>query len=414
MRLAVLLALAVLPGIVPIVWWSDGMLVRCLATFGLVALPTVVVVFRQSERLFVREWQRAHDATDRRVEERAEEALRTLSRVIEQTDDSVFVTDRDGVIQYVNPSFERLTGYSRQEAIGATPRLFKSDAHEARFFVDLWQRLLAGSTVREVFTNRRKDGRLYYEDQTVSPVRDAAGRITQFVSTGRDITERKRTDAALRRLNNSLEHEASRIAGALHDEAGQFLTVAHITLADVARTLPPAARERLQEVRQNLEQIEDQLRRLSHELRPRILDDLGLVEALRFLAEGVSGRTGIPITVEASVNGPCPSPVATAIYRMVQEALNNITRHARATRGSVVLKQEGEKIACSVDDDGVGFDAVGHGSNGHPGLGLLGIQGRLEALGAQLTIRSAPGAGTELLTTIQLERSDAAPNSPGG
>jgi two-component system, NarL family, sensor histidine kinase NreB len=357
------------------------------------------------------EKQRRHDEIGTHAET---PMLRTLSRVTEQTGDSVFITDRNGIIQYVNPSFERLTGFTREEAIGATPRLFKSEAHDPQFFQDLWRRLLAGATVREVFTNRRKDGRLYYEDQTVTPIRDAAGQITQFVSTGRDITDRKRTEAALRRLNDSLEFEASRIAGALHDEAGQFLTVAHITLADVARTLPAPARERLQEVRRNLDQIEDQLRRLSHELRPRILDDLGLVEALKFLAAGVSGRSGIPINVEASgVDGQCSPIVATSIYRMVREALTNISRHARATKASVVLALEGNAFSCAISDDGVGFDPQAEGAGGGSGLGLIGIRDRLEAVGARLEIRSAPGAGTELYTMIPRERSDAPQNPPG-
>lgn len=343
----------------------------------------------------------------------AEETLRTFSRIIEQTGDSVFVTDREGIIEYVNPSFEALTGYSRAEAIGQTPRLFKSDEHDASFFADLWQRLLSGATVRAVFTNRRKNGRLYHEDQTVTPIRDASGRITHFVSTGRDITERRRTEEALRRLNGRLEHEAERIAAVLHDEAGQFLTAAHITLAAVARTLPPPARERLREVRHHLDQIEEQLRRLSHELRPRILHDLGLVEAVEFLAGGVSARTGVPIQVEASVEHRCPPLVATAIYRMIQEALTNMTRHARASRATIALREEAGGLSCAVRDDGVGFDAAaGPAAGGAGGLGLLGIRDRLEALGASLTVTSAPGAGTELRTFVQLEIPDAASDSP--
>jgi two-component system, NarL family, sensor histidine kinase NreB len=346
------------------------------------------------------------------LRQRAQETLRTLSRVVEQTGDSVFITDRNGTIEYVNPSFERMTGYSTQEAVGATPRLFKSDAHGPEFFQELWRRLLAGETVREIFTNRAKDGRLYYEDQTVTPMRDARGEITQFVSTGRDVTERRRTEAAMRRLNDSLEREASRIAGVLHDEAGQFLTIAHITLADVASTLPAAARERLQEVRQNLDQIEDQLRRLSHELRPRILDDLGLVSALSFLAAGVSSRTGIAISVDATREAGCSSLASTAIYRMVQEGLTNMSKHSQATRGFVVLKRVDAGLSCSVSDNGVGFDPQALGSNTASGLGLITIEDRLEAVGARLVIRSAPGAGTEVSTTIPLEISDASHDPP--
>lgn len=343
-----------------------------------------------------------------------EDTLRTFRRIIEQTGDSVFVTDRRGTIEYVNPAFEALTGYSREEAIGATPRLFKSDEHDARFFQDLWQRLLSGATVRVVFTNRRKDGQLYHEDQTVTPMRDAEGNITQFVSTGRDVTERRRIEETLRRLNDRLEHEATRIAAVLHDEAGQFLTAAHTTLAGVARTLEPAARERLEEVRHHLDQVEDQLRRLSHELRPRILQDLGLVEAVRFLADGVSGRTGVAIEVDASLDRPCQPLVATAVYRMIQEALTNMTRHARASRAFIVLRQETAGVSCTIRDDGVGFDAAADPGGSGRGLGLVGIRDRLESLGATLTISTAPGAGTELRTVIPLEMPDGPSDPPRG
>lgn len=337
------------------------------------------------------------DITER---QRAEETLRKLSRAIEQTGDSVFVTDREGTIEYVNPSFEKLTGFSREEALGANPRILKSGKHDAPFYVRLWTTILSGQVFRAVFTNKRKDGRLYHEDETITPIRDSQGHVTHFVSTGRDITRRKRTEEALRRLNDQLENESARIAGVLHDEAGQFLTSAHITLAEVARELPPA-RERLQEVRRNLDQIEERCRRLSHELHPRILDDMGLVDALRFMAEGVSRRTGISVSLEASVEKRCPRVVETAIYRLVQEALTNITKHARAT---IVLWPDAQSIHCSVRDDGLGFNVGAQvARRGEPGLGLARIRDRLEAVGGTFAIFSTPGGGTELRAAIPLE-----------
>jgi PAS domain S-box-containing protein len=418
-RVLLVVAVALVAGLVPMA------LPRGLIAAVSGAALAAIVAWIGSERLCLRPLRRAHDALDLLARERTaelvatnralqadvverqrvEERLQKLSRVIEQTGDSVFITDRDGVIEYVNPSFEKLTGYSRQEAVGATPRLFKSDRHDAEFYANVWRRLAAGETLRTVFTNRAKDGRLYFEDQTVTPLRDSAGHITHFVSTGRDITQRKRAEEALRRMNDSLERETNRIAGILHDEAGQFLTVAHITLAEVARDLPPDARERLQDVRQNLDQIEEQLRRLSHELRPRILTDLGLVAALEFLAEGVTRRAGIPVSVEASLEKRCSPLAETALYRLVQEGLTNMTRHAHASRGSVVLKQDANAVSCVVRDDGVGFDTQdGHGRRG---LGLIGIRDRLAAVGGILEVTSAPGAGTALLAKIPMEMSDA-------
>jgi PAS domain S-box-containing protein len=355
------------------------------------------------------ELRRAHEQLEVRVQERtaalvsANAALQKLSLAIEQTADCVVISDANGTIEYVNPAFEALTGYSRSEAVGRSANLVKSGRHGDAFYAAVWKKITAGEVCSCVFINRKKDGQIYYEDKAISPIHDGDGRITHFVSTGRDITHRKRTEEALRRLNEQLEHEAKRIASALHDEAGRFLMTAHITLADVARDLPPETGARLRLVRRDLDQVEEQLRRLSHELRPRILDDLGLREALTFLADGVSRRTGIAISVQASLEARYPPLVETALYRMVQEALLNIGRHAQARQATVVLEEEDQRILCSIRDDGHGFDVSGLARAGAGGLGLVGIQDRLEAVGGTLEIVSSPGGGTELRTAVPLE-----------
>jgi len=354
--------------------------------------------------------RRAHADLEQRVAERTAELtdanreLHKLSRGIEQTADSVFITDRTGVIDYVNPAFEEMTGYARQEAIGNSPRMFSSGLHDRKFYDHLWDTILAGKVFRAIVTNRRKDGRLFSEDQTITPIRDATGAITHFVSTGRDITDRKRTEAALRRLNAALEDESSRIAAVLHDEAGQFLSSAHIHLADLARDLTPEQRSRVQQVRQHLDRAEEQLRRVSHELHPRILDDLGLCEAVRFLAHGFGRRNGILVDVDVTRAPSCPRPVETVLYRLVQEGLTNIGKHAHAARAWVELSTDGPSLYCSIRDDGIGFDA-GNGIEERDGfsLGLTLMRDRLEAVGGRLTIRSVPEHGTELRATIPME-----------
>ena len=208
---------------------------------------------------------------------------------------------------------------------------------------------------------------------------------------------------ALRHLNETLEEEAKRIAHALHDEAGQLLVSVYLSLDSLDAEIPQA-RPRLQEVRGLLHQMEEQLRRLSHELRPTILDDLGLLPALEFLADGIAKRTGLPIEVGGSTHGRLPPVVETALYRIVQEALTNAVRHADAARVRVELQREPQAIRCSIADDGVGFDAptvLAH--RGGPGLGLVGIRERLEAVRGSVQIISAPGQGTRLHVAIPLE-----------
>src|SRR5882724_8334382 len=150
----------------------------------------------------------------------------------------------------------------------------------------------------------------------------------------------------------------------------------------MSHDLPPSARGRLEEVRGLLDRIEDDLRRLSHELRPTILDDLGLLPALQFLAEGVGARTGLCIHVDSAIEGRLAPHVETALYRIMQEGITNITKHAAATDVELQLWRDARMVHGLLQDDGVGF-AVDRVMNpgGSRGLGLLGIQERLGTLG---------------------------------
>jgi len=142
------------------------------------------------------------DITDRH---QAVDRMRKLSSALEQTADSVMITDAHGVIEYVNQSFEKVTGYSREEALGQTPRLIKSDRQKAEFYAAMWRAILDGQVYNDVFINRRKDGSLYYEEKTITPLKEADGRITHFVSTGKDVTERIEIQE---RLQYMAQHDA--------------------------------------------------------------------------------------------------------------------------------------------------------------------------------------------------------------
>jgi signal transduction histidine kinase len=229
---------------------------------------------------------------------------------------------------------------------------------------------------------------------------DAAGKffaecLSPFEMSLRGAREGAR---AWQRLNEALENEAKRMAHALHDEAGQLLATVHIALGNLASDLPPPGRARLQEVRQLLHTIEVELRNLSHELRPTVLDRLGLLPALQYLAESVARRAGIRIEVTGEEAGRLPSEVETTLYRIAQEALNNVVRHARAKRASIELQVGLEQVSCAIRDNGIGFapERMHKGD----GLGLTGISERLQALGGSLHIASKPKRGTVLRADI--------------
>lgn len=210
--------------------------------------------------------------------------------------------------------------------------------------------------------------------------------------------------AALRQLNETLEEEIKRIAYAVHDEAGQLLVAVHLGLADVARNLPKPQKEQVGRIDELLNQVEKQLRRYSHELRPTVLDDLGWNPAIRFLAEGVSKRANLRIQIKTTVAGRLPGPIEIALYRIVQEALTNAVKHAKASRVEIRIVRKNRVFCCSIQDDGVGFDVQAVQSHGkRRGLGLIGMQERLSGIGGTLSIDSARGRGTRLLIQLPME-----------
>ncbi len=123
--------------------------------------------------------------------------MRKLHSAVEQSADIVVITNSSGIIEYVNPAFERVTGYSRAETIGQTPRLLKSGEQSPEFYRDLWATILSGGVFRNVLVNRRKSGESYIAEKTITPVINSEGRVTHFISNDRDISERRRLEAAL-------------------------------------------------------------------------------------------------------------------------------------------------------------------------------------------------------------------------
>src|SRR5207245_2824186 len=220
---------------------------------------------------------------------------------------------------------------------------------------------------------------------------------------------------ALRQLNETLEEEIKRIAYAVHDEAGQLLVAVHLALAELALELPESQQAQVTRIKELLNQVEKHLRRYSHELRPTILDDLGWIPAIRFLADGISKRANLPIHIEATVSSRLPSAVETALYRTVQEGLNNAVKHAKASGVWIRAWKENQVLCCSVRDDGLGFDSsLIHMATGRKGLGLIAMRERVSAIGGTLRIESRPGHGTELSIRLPLEGSHANSNRTRG
>jgi signal transduction histidine kinase len=224
--------------------------------------------------------------------------------------------------------------------------------------------------------------------------------LSPFEISYRSVDE---ANAALRRLNELLEAEVGRIAHALHDQAGSILATATLELDIAAKELLPAGHQRLAGVRRLLDETGEQLRHLSHELRPTILDDLGLRPALEFLAEGYKQR-GVRVSVSGQLRERLPVAAEIAVYRIVLEALNNTVRHAGGSCAvSIVLEQLPGAVRCLITDNGVGFDVEPVLSGGGKrGFGLLGMRERASAVGGTCTVSSTPGRGTAVEVVVPL------------
>jgi PAS domain S-box-containing protein len=361
---------------------------------------------KRAEKLFV-ESLTPFEMTHRGFQETCA-ALRSSEgryrELFENANDIVFTTDLEGSFTSINRAGERLSGYARAEILSMNfSALVSPEYVEAA--IRAREVKLSGESENTTYELEivTKDGRRV-PLETNTRLINQGGQPVGVQGIARDITERKQAEQALRRANEGLEEAIKRIAHALHDEAAQLLATVYLALGEIADELPPEQRDRLERISVPLDQATDQLRHLAHELRPVILDDLGLLPAFEFLAEGVSKRTGLAITVEGSLEERLAPVMETALYRILQEALTNVSKHARATQVSVRLHKEGQRITCTIRDDGIGFDMSAIAiQRGRPCLGLIGIRERLAALGGTLSITTGVGRGTTLDMGIPLE-----------
>ena len=192
----------------------------------------------------------------------AEQTLRKLSRAVEQSADTIVITDLDGVIEYVNPAFEALTGYHHDDVCGRTPRILKSGEQAPEIYHELWKTILGGNVYRGILLNRKKNGELYYVEESICPVRDAAGEITHFISNGRDLTERLRLEEQLRQSQKM--DAIGNLAGGVAHDFNNILTIitsyAELALDSAPHDSP--LESKLQEILQAARRAADLTRQL--------------------------------------------------------------------------------------------------------------------------------------------------------
>jgi len=351
------------------------------------------------------------DVTERvRSEELLARSEARLRGILDSAMDAIITVDERQHIVLFNKSAEEVFGCGRDEAIGAPLAWFIPDRFRAAHGEHMRRFAGTGTTSRRMGTQRivmglRRNGEEFPMEASISQISERGQRL--FTVILRDVTERERSEEALRRsreeiralglaAQNLREQEKSRIARELHDELGQALTALKIDVGwmkDQLGEKDTGIQHKLASMQLLLDGTVAATRRISADLRPLVLDDLGLAAAADWLVQNFTNRTGIPceLTVGDGFE-EVPDPHATTIFRVLQESLTNIAKHAEASRVEVTLSEERGHMTLVVRDDGRGFSP--EEPRKPASFGLVGLRERAYLLGGEVSIKSAPGRGT--------------------
>jgi len=359
------------------------------------------------------------DITDRRLAEermrQGEERLRLL--IDSATDYAIFTMSAGGVVEFWNSGAERMFGYTGDEIVGRNfELLFTPEDRQARVPArELEQASSVGRAADERF-HIRKDGSRFYCSGTTMRLGKGLG----LAKIARDLSAQREAAAShyqvthlLKRLVTAQEDERARIARDLHDQLGQQLTAMRLSLERHRNLLATAgaADDDIQRALTLADRLNRDLDFLAWELRPAVLDDLGLAAALPLFVREWSAhyRVAAEYQSRAFAAGRLCRDAEVVFYRVAQEALTNIAKHAHASRVDVMLEAGNRSVVLVVEDDGVGFDS--DDPVRARGIGLLGMQERASLIGATLQVESKPGEGTAIF--LRCESLDVAAPGPG-
>jgi PAS domain S-box-containing protein len=335
--------------------------------------------------------------------------LRLLERAVTASTNSIVITDPnqpDDPLVYVNPSFEKTTGYTAEEALGRNCRFLQRDDREQPALRELRAAVHEGRHCTVVLRNYRKDGTLFWNELSVYPVRDEDGGVANFVGVQNDVTERVRAEEVLMEMRQA---ERRRIARDLHDIALQDLAGALQSL----RLTQMRFKAQVSGQELDLEEELEALGRAASGLRSAIYDlrhekERAFVESVESLvgfARQADIRRKVRLVVEKGFPEELPGEGSVELLRVLQEALTNVRRHSGATQVEVRLRIEGQEVVAEVADDGRGFDT----ESVRAGVGLSAMRERVEALGGNIEVKSRPGAGTRVEVKVPLEDDTPAP-----
>lgn len=365
----------------------------------------------------------AMDITERkRIEvelRQSEQRFRTLVNLLPY---GVQENDTEGRITFANPALERLHGPQEGGVVGRFIWDFLADDADRERLRDHLKFLVREQPPPATYfaKDRRTDGSVIDVQVDWSYDRDQQGRVQGFIAIITDITERKRAQTHLaesaerlqhlsRRLFSVQEEERRALARELHDDFGQQLAALKLNLAMLERDLhDPVHRSRLADSIQIIERARENIQTIARQLRPSILDDLGLAEALHWYARSQTERTGCAIRVEDRLPALLSPNLETAVFRIVQEAVNNAIRHGQPRRIDITAGVDQKELTLVIQDDGAGFDPDARADIANrSGLGLIGMSERAALLGGRFALVGRPGAGVRIEVTIPLAEEES-------
>jgi len=358
-----------------------------------------------------------------------DDATRRLGAIVESSNDAILSITPDGFVTTWNIGAEQMFGYAASEMIGGSIlTLIPDDLQRDKAW--LLSTVRGAHDIHTYEAERlTKDGQRIDVSVTLSPLKDSVGQFVGMSKIIRDISEQKRVEKLLRQgrealemkvqertaelssANSSLrelssrlmqvqEEERSRLARDLHDEIGQLLTALKIDLQEVQHgEIGQALAGPLKDSLDLVDQLLSQVRTLALDLRPSLLDDLGLVPALRWYGNRQARRNGWTLSITAEgMAERIPAAIEVACFRVVQEALTNIAKYAEAKTIDLTLSRHRQEIMLVVRDDGVGFDVAAARQRAQVGesIGLLSMEERVRLAGGHLMISSTPGQGCRL------------------